>query len=60
MAEPKVAYRQGAEGRHEIGVQDGKLFVPFATLDAARYQQLADNEADKAGGGDDDDNGKGA
>jgi hypothetical protein len=32
------------DGTHAIGVGDGKSFVPFATLDAARYAQLEENE----------------
>ena len=39
-AAPKVEYRHNvAVGQHELGVRAGKLFVPFATLDNAVFDQ---------------------
>lgn len=43
-SKPSIEYRHNvARTRHEIGVKIGKVFVPFATLDDARYAQLAEN-----------------
>lgn len=51
---PTVTYRHNpARGRHEIGVKIGGTFVPFATLDDARYAQLEENEKATAGSGND-------
>jgi hypothetical protein len=54
-----VTHVELPDGSHAIGVGKGDKFVPFATLDAARYKQLEDNEFYSASGGkdkDDDDN----
>jgi hypothetical protein len=41
---PKIEYRHNvAAARHEIGVKAGKVFVPFATISDAYYEQLAEN-----------------
>jgi hypothetical protein len=43
---PSIEYRHNvAAARHEIGVKVGKVFVPFATLSDAYYEQLAENSA---------------
>jgi hypothetical protein len=51
---PKVVYRHNvAKGVHEVGVKIGKLFIPFASHDDARFAQLEENAQNLA---DDNDN----
>jgi hypothetical protein len=58
---PKIEYRHNvAAGRHEIGVKSGKVFVPFATLSDAYFDQLAENAQASAGDNDDDQGEEGA
>lgn len=53
---PKIEYRHNvAAGRHEIGVKAGKVFVPFATLSDAYYDQLAENASNVVAGDDEGD-----
>jgi hypothetical protein len=47
----EVKHVELPDGSHAIGVGAGDAFVPFATLDAARYKQLEENEHYTAGGG---------
>lgn len=56
---PKIEYRHNvAAARHEIGVKAGKVFVPFATLSDAYFDQLAENaQALSEGAADDDEEG---
>lgn len=46
------------DGSQSIGVKDGKQFVPFATLSAARYEQLREN-AENTQSGENDEEKKG-
>ena len=46
-----VTHVELPDGSHAIGVGSGSEFVPFATLDAARFEQLRDNEFYTAPGG---------
>jgi hypothetical protein len=39
----EVKHVELPDGSHAIGVGSGDKFVPFATLDAARYAQLETN-----------------
>jgi hypothetical protein len=46
---PTLAYRHNvADGRHEVGVKVGKLFVPFSTLSDATFAQLVENAENRA------------
>lgn len=48
---PQVSYRHNVvDGRHEIGVKFGKLFVPFAALDDARFAQVSEREQNRTAG----------
>lgn len=45
---PQVSYRHNVlDGRHEIGVKFGKLFVPFAALEDAAYDQVSERETNR-------------
>jgi hypothetical protein len=35
-----VTHRVTDDGTHQIGIEDDGVFVPFATLDEARFNQL--------------------
>ena len=39
-----VTHVELPDGSHAIGVGSGDEFVPFVTLDAARFEQLRSNE----------------
>lgn len=55
-AKPVIEYRHNvAKGQHEVGVKSGKVFVPFATLSDAYFDQLAENAEALVGEGDNDD-----
>lgn len=57
--EPAVTYRHNAEReRHEIGVDFGGVFVPFAQVDDYRVTQIqADAESADASSSDDESEG---
>ncbi len=46
---PTIEYRHNvADGRHELGVKLGKVFVAFATLSDAYFAQLVENAQNRA------------
>lgn len=48
---PSVSYRHNVlDGRHEIGVKFGKLFIPFAALEDAAYAQVFERETNRNAG----------
>lgn len=52
---PSIEYRHNvARGEHEIGVRAGGLFVAFAAVSDARYEQLVENAQNLADATDDD------